>query len=112
MDSLQRTISKQVHTLLCPINPSFPLPLLDGDLGERLKHLSKLITVGFGQYQPTQGIWNVPCVGYVTHDALVLEDIRCSCRLSTVGTVWEAPSLGLCDPEGPRASPVHTLSAG
>ena len=85
---------------------------MGGELEERLKHLSKLIKVGFGHYQSTQGIWNVPCVGYVTHAALVLEDIRRLGRLSTVGTEWEAPSLGLCDPEEPRASPVHTFSAG
>ena len=85
---------------------------MGGELEEGLKHLSELIKVGFGQHQPTQGIWKVPCVGYVTHAALVLEDIRRLGRLSTVGTEWEAPSLGLCDPEEPRASPVHTFSAG
>jgi hypothetical protein len=83
-----------------------------GELEERLKHLSKLIKVGLGKYKPTQGIWNVPCLGYVSNAALVLEDIRRFCRLSTVGTDWEAPSLGLCAPEEARASPVHTFSAG
>lgn len=85
---------------------------MGGEVEERLKHLSKLIEVGFGQYQPTQGIWNVPCVGYVTHAALVLEDIRRFGRLSIVDTEWETPSLGLCDPEEPRASPIHIFSAG
>jgi hypothetical protein len=83
-----------------------------GELEERLKHLSKRINVGLGKYKPTQGIWNVPCVGYVSNAALVLEDIRRFGRLSTVGTDWEAPSLGLCDPEEARASPVQTFSAG
>ena len=86
--------------------------MVGGELEERLKHLSNIIKVGFGKYKPTQGIWNVPCVGYVSNAALVLEDIRRFCRLSTVGTDWEAPSLGLCDPEEARASPVQTFSAG
>ena len=81
---------------------------MGGELEGRLKHLSKRINVGLGKYKPTQGIWNVPCVGYVSNAALVLEDIRRFCRLSTVGTDWEAPSLGLSDPEDPRASPVST----
>ena len=51
-------------------------------------------------------------MGYVSNAALVLEDIRCFCRLSTVGTDWEAPTLGLCDPEDTRASPIETFSAG
>ena len=43
MDSLQRTNSKWVHILLCPINFSFPLPLVGGGLEERVNHLSALI---------------------------------------------------------------------
>ena len=84
---------------------------MGGELEERLKHLSKRINVGLGKYKPTQGIWNVPCVGYVSNAALVLEDIRRFCRLSTVGTDWEAPSLGLCDPEESMASSLQTFLA-
>ena len=112
LDSPEKGVSKQVHALLYPINISFLLPLVGGEVEERLKHLSKLIKVGLGKYKPTQGIWNVPCVGYVSNAALVLEDIRHFCRLCTLGTDWEAPSLGLSDPEDPRASPVQTFSAG
>lgn len=93
---------------LCPVTLSSLLPLVGGGLEERLRHLSKLIILGFEKSKPTQGIWKDPCVSYVTSPSLVLGDIR----LNTVGTDWEAPSLGLCDPEEPRASPVQTVSAG
>lgn len=46
MDSPEKGVSKQVHALLYPINISFLLPLVGGELEERLKYLSKLIKVG------------------------------------------------------------------
>jgi hypothetical protein len=45
MDSPQRTISKQVHILICPINLSFPLPLEGGGIKGRLKCLRTLIKI-------------------------------------------------------------------
>jgi hypothetical protein len=51
--SLQRTISKQVLNILCPINLSFPLPLVGGGVEGRLKHLSNLIKKGFEKYKLT-----------------------------------------------------------
>ena len=53
LDLQQRTISKQVHILLCPINHSCPLPLMGGGLERRLKHLSTLTKVSFEKYKPT-----------------------------------------------------------
>lgn len=47
LDLLQRTISKQVHILLCPIHLSFPLPLVSGGLEGRLKCLQTLIKSRF-----------------------------------------------------------------
>jgi hypothetical protein len=47
LDSPQRTISKQVHILLCPINLFFPLPQVGGRLEERLKHLNILSKICF-----------------------------------------------------------------
>jgi hypothetical protein len=47
LDSLQRTISKQLHILLCSINLFFPLHLVaDGQEGT-LKHLSTPFKVKF-----------------------------------------------------------------
>ena len=43
LDSPQRTLSKQLHTLLCPINLSFPLPLVGGRLEGRLRYLRTII---------------------------------------------------------------------
>jgi hypothetical protein len=54
LDFLQRTISKQVHILLFPINLSIPLPLVDGRLEGRLKQLTTLIKVDFEKYKPTE----------------------------------------------------------
>lgn len=45
LESLHRT--HQVHILLCPINVSFPLPLVGGWLEERLKFLRTLMKAGF-----------------------------------------------------------------
>jgi hypothetical protein len=42
LDLLQRTLSKQVHILLCSSNLSFPLPLVGSGLEGRLKHLRTL----------------------------------------------------------------------
>ena len=47
LDSIQITISKQVHILFCPMNFSVPLPLVSGWLEGRLKHLSSLIKSRF-----------------------------------------------------------------
>jgi hypothetical protein len=50
---LQRTIYKQVHILLCPINLSFPLPLVGNELEGRLQHLRTRIKVSFEKSNPT-----------------------------------------------------------
>lgn len=47
LESPQRTIYKQVHINLCPINLPFPLPLVGGGLEGRLMCLRTLIKVGF-----------------------------------------------------------------
>ena len=47
LNILQRTIFKPVHILLCPINLAFSLPLVDGELEGRLKHLRTLIKSRF-----------------------------------------------------------------
>lgn len=46
----QRTNSKQVHIPLCPINLSFPLPLVGSGLEGRLKHLRNLIKSGIWKF--------------------------------------------------------------
>ena len=46
------TISKQVHILLCPINVSFPPPLVSGEVEGRLEHLRSPIKVGFEKAKP------------------------------------------------------------
>ena len=67
------TISKQVHILLCPINLSFPRPLVSGRLEERLKYLSILIKVGLEKYmsillqiehtkEAIVTIYSIPCL--------------------------------------------------
>jgi hypothetical protein len=56
LESPQRTISKQVHILLCPIKLSFPLPLVSGGLEGRLEHLRTLIKVDFEKSKPTD-VW-------------------------------------------------------
>ena len=63
LDSPQRTISKQVHILLCPINLAFPLPLVVGGLEGRLRHLSTVIKVDLEKYKPdsTHSAINVMC---------------------------------------------------
>ena len=63
LDSPQRTLSKQAHSLLCPVNLSFPLPPEGGGLEGRLEHLNTRIKVGFRKYKPTgislgTTIWN------------------------------------------------------
>ena len=47
LDLLRRAISKQVHILLCPINLSFPLPLVGDGVEGLLKHLRTLIKSRF-----------------------------------------------------------------
>jgi hypothetical protein len=54
LESPQRTISKQVHIFLCPINLSFPLPLVGRRIEETLKRLWTLIKVGFEKCKPKQ----------------------------------------------------------
>jgi hypothetical protein len=54
---LQRTTSKEVHTPQYPITLSFPLPLVGGGLGGKLKHLSTLIKVDSEKYEPTTLTW-------------------------------------------------------
>jgi hypothetical protein len=49
----KKTISKQVHIPFCPLNLSFPLPLVGGGLEGRLKHLRTLTKVGFENSKPT-----------------------------------------------------------
>jgi hypothetical protein len=54
LNSPQRTISKQVHIVLYPINLSFPLPLMGGGPEWQAKHLSTLIKVGFFKFKPME----------------------------------------------------------
>ena len=53
LDLLQRTISKQVHVPLCPINLFFALPLMGGRVEGRLRRLRTFIKVGIEQSEPT-----------------------------------------------------------
>jgi hypothetical protein len=79
LDLLQRTVSKQVHILLCPINHSLPLPLVGSGLEGRLKHARTLTKIGFGrqrqvdfwvqgqpglqtEFQDIQGYTEKPCL--------------------------------------------------
>lgn len=53
MGIAQKPISKQAYIPLCPINLSFPLPVVGSGLQGRLEHLSTLIKLGFEKHKPT-----------------------------------------------------------
>ena len=79
------TVSNQVHILLCPINLSFPLPLVDGGLNGRLKHLSTLIKVGFDAIL----VWSLTSMPPDRPSQALFTNIHhfcwpCSCILSCV----------------------------
>lgn len=66
LDLLQRTISKQVHILLCSINLSFLLPLVGSGPEGRLKHLSALNKRKFWKLKTDRkkGEWKAGVVAY------------------------------------------------
>jgi hypothetical protein len=75
LELLEKTVSKQVHIFLYPINLSFLLPLVGGGLEGRLKHLRTLIKVGFEKSKPTKAHsflvffllagWLIGCWGWI-----------------------------------------------